>query len=357
MRDGKPIGAIVVGRPQPGRFADQQTALLQTFADQAVIAIENVRLFTELQARNSALTEALEQQTATSEILRVISSSPTDVQPVFDIIGESAEKLCAAEISIVSRVDGERIHAVAIHGVSEEGRAVIKRRFPMRMDTRTVTARAIRDRAVVHSIDVLAEPDYETKDAALAAGFRGSLGVPMLRDGQVIGAIFVARRIPGLFADSQVELLKTFADQAVIAVENVRLFKELEVRNRDLTEALEQQTATSEVLKVISRSAFDLQPVLDIVIERAASSAAPSTATSTGSTANSCALPPATARYRRCSITCAITRRVSGRVRSRASPAWSDARSIGMTCWRNPGISAGEAQKLGDSGPCWPCRC
>jgi two-component system, NtrC family, sensor kinase len=270
LRDGSPIGTITVYRDVARPFPDSQIELLKTFADQAVIAIENTRLFKELELRNRDLTEALEQQTATSEILRVISSSPTDVQPVFDIIGESAEKLCAAEISIVSRVDGERIHAVAIHGVSEEGRAVIKTRFPMRMDTRTVTARAIRDRAVVHSIDVLAEPDYETKDAALAAGFRGSLGVPMLRDGQVIGAIFVARRNPGLFADSQVELLKTFADQAVIAVENVRLFKEIEVRNRDLTEALEQQTATSEVLKVISRSAFDLQPVLDIVIERAA---------------------------------------------------------------------------------------
>ena len=179
--------------------------------------------------RNRDLTEALEQQTATSEILRVISSSPTDVQPVFDIIGESAEKLCAAEISIVSRVDGELIQLVALHGVSAEGMAVIRRRFPMRMDARTVTARCVLDRSVVHIDDVLAEPDYETKDAALAAGFRGSLGVPMVREGQVIGAIFVARREPGLFTDSQVELLKTFADQAVIAIENVRLFKELEV--------------------------------------------------------------------------------------------------------------------------------
>ena len=270
LRDGQLIGAIAVSRREPGAFPDHLVELLKTFADQAVIAIENVRLFTDLQSRNSELTEALEQQTATSEILRVISSSPTDVQPVFDIIGESAEKLCAAEISIVSRVDGERIQAVAIHGVSAEGRAAIGRRFPMRLDAMTVTARAIRDRAVVHSSDVLAEPDYETKDAALAAGFRGSLGVPMVREGQVIGAIFVARREPGLFTDSQVELLKTFADQAVIAIENVRLFKELEVSNRDLTVALEQQTATSEVLKVISRSAFDLQPVLDIVIERAA---------------------------------------------------------------------------------------
>ena len=265
LRDGRPIGAIAVGRPQPGPFPDKQITLLQTFADQAVIAIENVRLFKELELRNRDLTEALEQQTATSEILRVISSSPTDVQPVFDIIGESAEKLCAAEISIVSRVDGELIQLVALHGVSAEGMAVIRRRFPMRMDARTVTARCVLDRSVVHIDDVLAEPDYETKDAALAAGFRGSLGVPMVREGQVIGAIFVARREPGLFTDSQVELLKTFADQAVIAIENVRLFKELEVRNRDLTVALEQQTATSEVLKVISRSAFDLQPVLDIV--------------------------------------------------------------------------------------------
>jgi signal transduction histidine kinase len=244
--------------------------MLETFATQATIAIENVRLFDELGARNRDLTEALEQQTATSEILRVISKSPTDTQPVFDIIGERAEKLCNAEVSIVSIVDGDLIRLVALHGENPEGTVLVRRRFPMSLTAETVTARTVRSRAVVHVEDLLADRTYETKDEARRAGFRSGLGVPMLRDGRVIGVIFVSRRTPGRFASSQVELLKTFADQAVIAVENVRLFTELGQRNRDVTEALEQQTATSEILRAISGSPTDVEPVFDTIAERAA---------------------------------------------------------------------------------------
>jgi GAF domain-containing protein len=270
LRGEDVVGVIAITRSPVGGFAPAEIALLQTFADQAVIAIENARLLSELQAKNADLTEALEQQTATSEILRVISQSPTDVQPVFDIIGERAERLCAADVSIVSRFDGELIQLVALHGVAQEGVEVVRGAFPMRSNDETVTARAFRNRSVVHIPDVLADPLYQTKDAARAGGYRGCLGVPMVREGQVIGVIFVARTTPGYFADTQVELLKTFADQAVIAVENVRLFKELQARNRELTAALEQQTATSEILGVISSSPTEVQPVFDAIVGSAA---------------------------------------------------------------------------------------
>src|SRR5262249_13481700 len=212
-----------------------EISLVQTFADQAVIAIENVRLFTELQQKNEALTQAhaqvtetLEQQTATADILRVISSSPTDIQPVFDIIGERAEQLCDAEVSVVTKIEGGLIHLVSLHGVTEEaGVEAVRQAFPMRLDAETVSARAARTGLLLHSADVLADLRYEQKGAARAGGYRACLGVPMVREGQVIGVIFVARAAPGLYSDSQVELLKTFADQAVIAVENVRLFTEL----------------------------------------------------------------------------------------------------------------------------------
>jgi GAF domain-containing protein len=263
LRGDAAIGAINVSRLEAIPFTDSQIALLQTFADQAVIAIENVRLFTELEGRNRDLT-------ATSEILRVISSSPTDVQPVFDVIGERAEKLCDAEISIVSLVDGELIQLVALHGVTEKAVEVVRRIFPMPRDAETLMARAVRRGTVVHVPDVLADAEYGYKGTARTTGQRGCLAVPMVREGQVIGAIFVARRQPGLFSKTQVELLKTFADQAVIAIENVRLFKELEARNQQLTEALDQQIATGEILRVISTSPTNLQPVLDAVVKNAA---------------------------------------------------------------------------------------
>jgi len=216
----------------------------------------------ELADAREYLAEALERETATSEVLRVISSSAADIQPVFEIIGERAEKLCDAEISVVSMVDGEVIRLASIHGVTKEGIEAVRRVFPMHLDDETVTARAIRTRSVCHVPDVLGDPEYQAKEAARASGYRGCLGVPMVRDGQVVGAIFVARRQPGLFANTQVQLLKTFADQAVIAIENARMFNETR-------EALEQQTATSEVLQVISSSPGELEPVFEAMLANA----------------------------------------------------------------------------------------
>ena len=265
IREGSPIGAIAVGRPEPGPFPDKQIALLQTFADQAVIAIENVRLFKELETRNRDLTEALEQQTATSEILRVISQSQTDVQPVFEAIAAAALKLCDAASGGVYTFDGELIHVGALAVVNPEGADALRKLFP-RPPSRDMTAtRAILTRDVATVPDVLADPDFAFQAAALAGGFRSVLAVPLMRDESAIGAISVGRPEPGRFPDQQIALLQTFADQAVIAIENVRLFKELETRNRDLTEALEQQTATSEILRVISQSPTDVQPVFDTI--------------------------------------------------------------------------------------------
>ena len=154
------------------------------------------------------LAEALEQQAATADVLRAISSSPTDIQPVFEIIGARAEKLCDAEISVVSMVEGGLIRLASINGVTEDGVEAVRRVFPMRLDDQTVTARAIRTGAVSHVPDVLRDPEYQNKETAQASGYRGCVGVPMVREGQVVGAIFVARRQPGVFANSQVQLLR-----------------------------------------------------------------------------------------------------------------------------------------------------
>jgi GAF domain-containing protein len=268
LRDGVAKGAITVGRAEPGPFPEKQVALLRTFADQAVIAVENARLFAELETRNHDLTEALEQQTATGEILRVISGSPTDTQPVFDIIAERAVKLCGGEVGVVTRFDGDRIHLVALYGMSSVGAEKVSEAFPMSVHDETVSGRTIRRRAIEHVPDVLADPTYARKEAARAARYRGCVGVPMLREGQVIGSIFVARAEPGLFSDRQVELLQTFADQAVIAVENVRLFRELEARTTQLSRSVDELKALGEVGQAVS-STLDLETVLSTIVSRA----------------------------------------------------------------------------------------
>jgi GAF domain-containing protein len=270
LREGEPLGVIAVSRSNDTLFSPSEVALLQTFAAQAVIAIENVRLFQELQARNRELTEALEQQTATAEILRVISASPTDVQPVFDAIIRSAVRICGAALGGVARLEGDRIHIGSLHSVGPADLEVIRRRFPVPLDTGSVIGRAMLERRTLNHGDLDLVRTPTTGEFYKIVGWRSQLTVPMLAaDGRPIGAIAVCRRETGLFSERHVAMLETFADQAVIALGNVRLFQELQSRNRELTESLAQQTATSEVLKVISRSTFDLEPVLETLIENA----------------------------------------------------------------------------------------
>ena len=261
IRDGAPIGAIVVGRPEAGPIPDKQIALLQTFADQALIAIENVRLFKETK-------EALEQQTATSEILRVISRSQTDVQPVFDTIAAAAMKLCRAGSANVTTFDGELIHIAALAIVNPEGADAVRKLYPRPPSRDTTNARAVLTGSVVAIPDVLEDREYAVRAAALAGGFRSVLSVPLIREGSPIGAITVGRPEPGPFPDKQVALLQTFADQAVIAIENVRLFTELEARTTQLTRSVGELKALGEVGQAVS-STLDLETVLCTIVSRA----------------------------------------------------------------------------------------
>ncbi|UUZ74412.1 GAF domain-containing protein [Polaromonas sp. P1(28)-13] len=258
------LGIIAIWRHEVRPFTPRQIALLQTFADQAVIAIENVRLFTALEARNRELTEALEHQTATGEILRVLSQIPNDVQPVFDAIVKSGVRLFKGAAVAISRHAGGQVRSVAIAEDDPERAARWRNVFPFPLSREYIHGAAILDCRVVDVPDVqVAGGQFEVGKRNLApSGYRAMTVVPLVREGVAIGAIAVVRMTPGRLSDKQIALLKTFASQAVIAIENVRLFKETK-------EALERQTATAEVLRVISGSITDTQPVFDVIAERA----------------------------------------------------------------------------------------
>ncbi|MGB8568873.1 MAG: GAF domain-containing protein [Pseudolabrys sp.] len=228
LKANKVIGAIIIYRQEVRPFTDKQIELVKNFADQAVIAIENTRLLKELRHRTDDLSESLEQQTATSDVLRVISSSPTNVQPVFDSIAESAVRLCDGQFSFVLRFDGKVMDFASCCGLSADGLDAFHSILPMPASEDTASGRAVVRRAVVEIPDVEADPSYGAQGQGLAKAvtYRSIAAVPLLNEGNPIGAIAVARANAGSFPKRQIVLLQAFADQAVIAIKNVRLFDE-----------------------------------------------------------------------------------------------------------------------------------
>jgi two-component system, NtrC family, sensor kinase len=268
-REGETIGVFTLTRQLVRAFTPRQIKLVETFADQAVIAIENVRLFDEVRSRTIDLQESLQQQTATAEVLKVISRTTFDLRAVLDTLVQSAARLSEANYSFIFRREDDKYRLAASHGFSPEYREWMASHL-IELGRHTLVGRTALEGHTVHIPDVLADPEYAWGESIRRGGFRTMLGIPLMREGAPIGVIAACRSTVEPFTTKQIELVTTFADQAVIAIENVRLFDEVKARTEDLRESLQQQTATADVLKVISRSTFDLQTVLQTLVESAA---------------------------------------------------------------------------------------
>ena len=265
---GEVVGAITVYRTEVRPFADKQMELLQNFAAQAVIAIENARLLNELRQRTDDLTVSLDQQTATSEVLSVISRSKFDLQPILQSVVDTAARLCRANQAVIFRLEGGAYRFAAGYSIVP-AYLEIERQTPISPGPGTLVGRAAMSRHVARIDDAWTDPLYEKKEDAKIGGHRSMIGVPLMREGEPVGVIGLSRSRVDPFSEREIELVTTFADQAVIAIENVRLFEAEQQRTRELTESLEQQTATAEVLKVISSSPGDLQPVFETMLDNA----------------------------------------------------------------------------------------
>jgi GAF domain-containing protein len=269
LREGNTIGVITLTRAMMRPFTKQEIQLVTTFADQAVIAIENVRLFDEVEARTRELSESLQQQTATADVLKVISRSTFDLPAVLQTLVESAARLCDADRTNITREKNGAFYRAEAYAFSPEFQEYVKD-VPIEAGRGSAFGRALLEGRVVHIPDVLADPEYTYLEGQRLGGYRTVLTVPMLREHVPVGVLSLTRSEVRPFTDKQVELATTFADQAAIAIENVRLFEAEQARTRELSESLQQQTATADVLKVISRSTFDLKSVLQTLVESAA---------------------------------------------------------------------------------------
>jgi GAF domain-containing protein len=271
MRGESAIGALDLLRREPGPLSDKQRELLRTFARQAVIAIENTRLFNELRQRTNALSESLQQQTATADVLKVISRSTFDLQAVLDTLIESAVRLCEADHGWLFRREGKILHWVASFGYGTDAHNRLREFFKTReviVDRGSVTGRAALEGRTVQVPDVLLDPEYTYGDAQKLGGYRAGLSIPLLRAEEVIGVIFVNKIAPEPFSDKQVEVVTTFADQAVIAIENVRLFNEVQARTEELAGSVEELKALGDVTQAVN-STLDLETVLSTIIAKA----------------------------------------------------------------------------------------